>query len=94
MAQKVTVILEDDLTGGPAGQTIRFAFEGTDYEIDLNAKRASAIQTASGISSAGSPGEEAASAINVPPWWNGPGLRSPVRQAWASPAEVVGVNGA
>ena len=40
MAQKVTVVLEDDLTGGPAEQTIRFAFEGTDYEIDLNAKNA------------------------------------------------------
>jgi hypothetical protein len=40
MAQKVSVVLEDDLTGGPAGQTIRFAFGGTDYEIDLNAKNA------------------------------------------------------
>jgi hypothetical protein len=40
VAQKVTVVLEDDLTGGPAGQTIRFAFDGTDYEIDLNAKNA------------------------------------------------------
>jgi hypothetical protein len=40
MAQKVTVVLEDDLTGGPAEQTIRFVFEGTDYEIDLNAKNA------------------------------------------------------
>jgi hypothetical protein len=40
MAQKVSVVLEDDLTGGPAKQTIRFAFEGTDYEIDLNAKNA------------------------------------------------------
>ena len=40
MAQKVTIVLEDDLTGGPAEQTIRFAFEGTDYEIDLNAKNA------------------------------------------------------
>jgi hypothetical protein len=27
MAQKVTVVLEDDLTGGPAEHTIRFAFE-------------------------------------------------------------------
>jgi hypothetical protein len=34
MAQKVTVALEDDLTGGPADETVRFAFEGTDYEID------------------------------------------------------------
>ena len=28
MAQKVTVALEDDLTGGPADQTVRFAVEG------------------------------------------------------------------
>jgi hypothetical protein len=40
MAQKVSVVLEDDLTGGPAEQTIRFAFDGTGYEIDLNAKNA------------------------------------------------------
>ena len=43
MTQKVTVILEDDLTGGPAKQTVRFAFDGTDYEIDLNAKNAAAF---------------------------------------------------
>jgi len=43
MAQKVSVVLEDDLTGGPAEQTIRFAFDGTDYEIDLNAKNAAAF---------------------------------------------------
>jgi hypothetical protein len=43
MAQKVTVTLEDDLTGGPAKQTVRFAFDGTDYEIDLNAKNAAAF---------------------------------------------------
>jgi hypothetical protein len=40
VVQKVSVLLEDDLTGGPAERTIRFAFEGTDYEIDLNAKNA------------------------------------------------------
>ena len=43
MAQKVSVVLEDDLTGGPAEQTIRFAFDGTGYEIDLNAKNATAF---------------------------------------------------
>ena len=43
MAQKVTIALEDDLTGGPAEQTVRFAFDGTDYEIDLNAKNAAAF---------------------------------------------------
>ena len=30
MAQKVTVALEDDLDGGPAEQTVRFAYEGPD----------------------------------------------------------------
>ena len=44
MAQKVTVVLEDDLTGGPAEQTVRFAFDGTDYEIDLSAKNAAAFR--------------------------------------------------
>lgn len=43
MAQKVTVALEDDLTGGPADETVRFAFDGTDYEIDLNKKNAAAF---------------------------------------------------
>jgi hypothetical protein len=43
-AQKVSVVLEDDLTGGPAEQIIRFAFDGTDYEIDLNAKNAAALR--------------------------------------------------
>jgi hypothetical protein len=43
MTQKVTVTLEDDLTGGPAAQTVRFAFDGTDYEIDLSAKNAAAF---------------------------------------------------
>jgi nucleoid-associated protein Lsr2 len=45
MAQKVTVALEDDLTGGPAAETLRFAFDGTAYEIDLNAKNGTAFRT-------------------------------------------------
>ena len=44
MAQKITVALEDDLTGGPADETVRFAFDGTEYEIDLNAKNAAALR--------------------------------------------------
>ena len=58
MAQKVTVALEDDLTGGPAVETVRFAFDGTDYEIDLNAKNAAAFgkQLASYLEHARRPG--------------------------------------
>ncbi len=44
MAQTVTVALEDDLTGGPAAETVRFAFEGIGYEIDLSAKNAAAFR--------------------------------------------------
>jgi hypothetical protein len=44
MAQRVTIALEDDLDGGPADQTVRFAFGGADYEIDLNKKNAAAFR--------------------------------------------------
>ncbi len=44
MAQKVTVALEDDLDGGPADQTVRFAFGGAEYEIDLSTKNATAFR--------------------------------------------------
>lgn len=40
MAQKTTVALEDDLEAGPADETLRFAFAGTEYEIDLSKKNA------------------------------------------------------
>ncbi len=44
MATKITVALEDDLDGGPAGETVRFGVGGTDYEIDLNKKNAAAFR--------------------------------------------------
>jgi hypothetical protein len=42
--QKVEVQLEDDLTGGPADETIRFGVDGRDYQIDLNAKHAATFR--------------------------------------------------
>jgi hypothetical protein len=44
MAQRVTVALEDDLDGGPADETVRFAVGGTEYEIDLSTKNATAFR--------------------------------------------------
>jgi hypothetical protein len=44
MAQRVTVALEDDLDGGPADETVRFAFGGAEYEIDLSKKNATAFR--------------------------------------------------
>lgn len=48
MAQKVTVALEDDLDGGPANETVRFGFIGTEYEIDLSKKNVKAFRKAIG----------------------------------------------
>ena len=44
MAQKITVALEDDLDGGPADESVRFGLGGTDYEIDLSTKNATAFR--------------------------------------------------
>ena len=44
MAQKITVILVDDLDGGPADETVRFALDGAAYEIDLSTKHAKALR--------------------------------------------------
>ena len=42
--QKVDVRLEDDLTGGPADETVHFGVDGRVYEIDLNAKHAARLR--------------------------------------------------
>jgi nucleoid-associated protein Lsr2 len=44
MATKITVMLEDDLVGGPAEETVRFGLGGEQYEIDLNTKNAQAFR--------------------------------------------------
>ena len=40
MAQKVQVLLLDDIDGGEASETVTFAIDGKTYEIDLNEKNA------------------------------------------------------
>jgi hypothetical protein len=40
MAQSVEVHFEDDLDGGPAEDTVAFAPDGKDYEIDLSTTNA------------------------------------------------------
>jgi hypothetical protein len=44
MATKITVVLEDDLDGGPADETARFGLGGAQYEIDLSTKNAAAFR--------------------------------------------------
>lgn len=46
MAQKTLVILEDDLDGGTAEETVSFSLDGVAYEIDLSAKNAGKLRDA------------------------------------------------
>ena len=45
MAQRVEVLLEDDIDGSPADETVRFALNGTSYEIDLSSQNAPALRS-------------------------------------------------
>ena len=40
MATRIAIVVEDDLDGGPADQTLEFGLDGTEYVIDLSAKNA------------------------------------------------------
>ncbi|KJK58307.1 MULTISPECIES: histone-like nucleoid-structuring protein Lsr2 [Actinomycetes] len=44
MAQRVQVILEDDLEGGSADETVTFALDGVAYEIDLKSVNADKLR--------------------------------------------------
>ncbi|MDT0301337.1 histone-like nucleoid-structuring protein Lsr2 [Streptomonospora wellingtoniae] len=46
MAQKVQVLLYDDVEGGEAEETVSFGLDGTSYEIDLNSENADKLRTA------------------------------------------------
>lgn len=46
MAQTVQIILEDDLEGGPAEESVEFGFEGKQYVIDLNPDNAARLREA------------------------------------------------
>lgn len=46
MAQKVSIILIDDLDGSDATETVTFGLDGSTYEIDLNDSNAAALREA------------------------------------------------
>jgi hypothetical protein len=45
VAQKVQVLLVDDLEGGEADETVTFALDGKSYEIDLSTSNADQLRT-------------------------------------------------
>ena len=44
MAQRVQIILEDDYDGGEADETVSFALDGAEYEIDLSSDNANKLR--------------------------------------------------
>lgn len=48
MAQKIQTLFIDDIDGGEAEGTVRFALDGTEYEIDLNARHSEELRSALG----------------------------------------------
>ena len=46
MAQRVNVVLVDDLDGSDAVETVSFALDGVDYEIDLSDQHAAELRDA------------------------------------------------
>jgi hypothetical protein len=46
VAQKIQTLFIDDIDGSEAEGTVRFALDGAEYEIDLNAKHAEELRQA------------------------------------------------
>ena len=44
MVRRTQIVLEDDLDGGSADETVTFGIDGTWYEIDLNSKNAATFR--------------------------------------------------
>ncbi len=46
MASKTVILLEDDTDGSEAAETVRFAIDGVNYEIDLSEQNAGKLRKA------------------------------------------------
>ncbi len=46
MAQKVHIVLVDDIDGSDAEETVNFGIDGVSYEIDLNSANAAGLRDA------------------------------------------------
>lgn len=48
MAQQIQTLFIDDIDGGDAAGTVRFALDGVDYEIDLSSEHSDQLHAALG----------------------------------------------
>ncbi|WP_425308101.1 Lsr2 family protein [Ammonicoccus fulvus] len=86
MAQRVQVILEDDIDGSTADETIRFGLDGVDYEIDLSEANAEKLRSdlaqwvgharrlSRGRSTASAAGRKAGSPTEIRAWAQANGI--------------------
>jgi hypothetical protein len=103
MAQRIHVLLIDNLAGGEAAGTVRFGLDGTEYEIDLSAAHGDELRKALGqylvqarrtgaVSRAPRPrtrrGGGAVDTAKVREWAKGQGIE--VKDRGGVPADVVG----
>ena len=70
MAQKIQTLFIDDIDGGEADGTVRFALDGTEYEIDLSSKHDEELRSAlkGYIDHARKVSGSARKATPAPPW--------------------------
>lgn len=46
MARRIQVVIDDDISGGNADETVTFGLDGVSYEIDLNERNAAKLRAA------------------------------------------------
>ncbi|MDO5287316.1 MAG: Lsr2 family protein [Actinomycetia bacterium] len=46
MVRRTQIVLEDDVDGGPAAETVKFTLDGVAYEIDLSEENAEQLRSA------------------------------------------------
>ncbi|CAM3297315.1 histone-like nucleoid-structuring protein Lsr2 [Stackebrandtia soli] len=80
MAQRVQVILVDDLDGGQAEETVKFGLDGFAYEIDLSHEHAGTLREALAdyVNVARRLGRYTTSGKGAPTTGNTPRMRTPI----------------
>lgn len=88
MAQRVNVVLVDDIDGSDAAETVSFALDGVDYEIDLSDEHAEELRSAVSLyvghaRRTGGRRKNGKRAAAAPPASNGAGPSAADIRAWA-----------
>ena len=101
MAQRIQTLLIDDLDGGEAAGTVRFALDGTEYEIDLSTAHSDELRKAmerylaharrtGGTAKSAARGRQTSAAVDtakVREWAKGQGIE--VKDRGRVPADLV-----